>query len=153
MSRPRGPLRIGLEPTRQAAALAQADYEALADFRYTLRRFLNRSAAAARSAGLTPQQHQALLAIKGHPGGHAISIGELAEKLVLRHHSAGEMVERLLQADLVERRADAADRRRTVLRLSERAERLLAGLSTIHLEELRRIQPSLRRLLAKLEAS
>jgi DNA-binding MarR family transcriptional regulator len=126
------------------------DYETLAEFRYVLRRFLNRSAAAAKSARLTPQQHQALLAVRGHVGG-AISIGRLAEKLMVKHHSAGELVERLLQAGLVERRTDPADRRRTFVSLSSRARRLLAALSTAHLEELRLIQPSLQRLLAKLE--
>ncbi len=152
MSRPGDERRLGAEPARPRAALARADYETLAEFRYALRRFLNRSAVAARSAGLTPQQHQALLAIKGHPGS-AISIGELADRLLVRHHSAGELVERLLQGGLVVRRADLADRRRIVLQLSARAERLLGALSAAHLEELRRIQPSLRHILAKLGTS
>jgi DNA-binding MarR family transcriptional regulator len=144
--------RIGQASARRKDALSETDYETLAEFRYALRRFLNRSAAAARSASLTPQQHQALLAIRGHAGG-AISIGGLAEKLTVKHHSAGELVERLLQAGLVERRTDHADRRRTFVSLSTRARSLLATLSTNHLEELRLIQPSLQRLLAKLEAS
>ena len=144
--------RNGQASARRKDALSQADYEALAEFRYTLRRFLNRSAAAARAANLTPHQHQALLAIRGHAGG-AISIGELAEKLIVKHHSAGELVERLFQAGLVERRADPADRRRAFVLLSARARDLLAALSTIHLKELRLIQPSLQRLFAKLEAS
>jgi DNA-binding MarR family transcriptional regulator len=129
--------RIRRVATPRKEALSETEYQTLAEFRYMLRRFLNRSAAAARSANLTPHQHQALLAIRGYGGG-SISIGELAEKLMVKHHSAGELVERLLQAGLVERRADSADR-------------LLATLSTIHLEELRLIQPSLQRLLAKLE--
>jgi DNA-binding MarR family transcriptional regulator len=86
------------------------------------------------AAAATPHQHQALVAIRGHVGG-AISIGELAEKLVVKHHSAGELVERLLQAGLVERRADPADRRRTFVFLSARGRGLLATLSTIHLED------------------
>lgn len=138
-------------PAPRKDALSETDYETLAEFRYMLRRFLNRSAAAARSANLTPHQHQALLAVRGHAGG-AISIGELAEKLMVKHHSAGELVERLLQAGLVERRTDPADRRRAFVSLSTRARGLLATLSTIHLEELRLIQPPLQRLLAKLGA-
>ena len=121
----------------QKDVLSEAEYETLAEFRYMLRRFLNRSAAAARSANLTPHQHQALLAIRGYAGG-AISIGELAEKLMVKHHTAGELVERLLRAGLVERRADPADRRRALVSLSARARGLLATLSTTHLEELRR---------------
>ena len=73
--------RIGRTSARRKDALSETDYETLAEFRYALRQFLNRSAAAARSASLTPQQHQALLAIRGHAGG-AISIGGLAEKLM-----------------------------------------------------------------------
>ena len=142
---------IGRAPDRHGQALSDADYGALAEFRYALRRFLNRSAAAARAARLTPQQHQALLAIKGHTCG-AISIGGLAEKLMVRHHSAGELVERLRQAGLVERQPDPADRRRVLIFVSTRGHGLLAALSTVHLEEVRLIQPALRRLLAKLDA-
>ena len=142
---------IGRAPDRHGQALCDADYGAVAEFRYALRRFLNRSAAAARAASLTPQQHQALLAIKGHTGG-TISIGGLAEKLMVRHHSAGELVERLRQAGLVERQPDPADRRRVLIFVSTRGHGLLAALSTVHLEEVRLIQPALRRLLAKLDA-
>ena len=72
-----------------------ADYQALSDFRYALRRFLAFSSDAAREVGLTPQQHQALLAIMGHPAAVAMTIGMLAERLLLKHHSTVELVDRL----------------------------------------------------------
>jgi DNA-binding MarR family transcriptional regulator len=130
--------------------LAQADYETLAAFRHVLRRFLGRTATAARAAGLTPRQHQALLAIKGHADPSGLSIGALAERLLLRHHSTSELVDRLLHAGLAERQADPMDRRRILVRLTPRAEQLMAVLSATHLEELRRVRPSLARMLAQL---
>lgn len=125
----------------------QRDYRTLAAFRHLLRRFLGFSEAAARDAGLTPQQHQALLAIKGFPGGNDVTIHDLAEQLCVRHHSAVELVDRLVAADLVVRRQDPADRRRVLLDLTSGADRCLAELSTAHLEELRRLGPTLVAIL------
>lgn len=127
------------------------DYRTLANFRQALRRFLAFSEAAARDAGLTPQQHQALLAIAGHEGGAAPGVGELAASLLLRHNSAVELVDRLEDAGLVERRPDPADGRRVRVALTPRAETLLEALSATHLEELRRMHPALRALLETLE--
>ena len=135
--------RPGMAPSRPDLH----DYRTLAAFRHLLRRFLGFSEAAARNAGLAPQQHQALLAIKGFPGGEEVTIHDLAEQLCIRHHSAVELVDRLAASRLVVRRQDPADRRRMLLDLTERAERRLADLSTAHLEELRRLGPTLVEIL------
>ena len=134
-----------------AQALSKTDYEALAAFRHALRRFLDFSGEAAKEAGLTPQQHQALLAIKGFPDRDRVTIGELAEQLVQRHHSTVGLVDRLEALGLVRREADPADRRRALVALTDRAEAVLAGLSAIHRAELRRLGPSLAALLQRLE--
>jgi len=133
-------------------ALSKADYEALAAFRHALRRFLDFSGEAAKTAGLTPQQHQALLAIKGFPGRDRVTIGELAEQLVQRHHSTVGLVDRLEALGLVQREADLEDRRRILVALTDRAEEVLAGLSAIHRDELRRLGPALAALLERLTA-
>jgi DNA-binding MarR family transcriptional regulator len=133
----------------QVVALPSPDYRLLAEFRHQLRVFTAFSETAARAAGLAPQQHQALLAIKGFPV--APTIGELAERLVIRHHSAVELVDRLVEARLVVRYLDSDDLRRAVLVLTKRAEEMLAELSVAHHEELRRMAPMLRSLLAELE--
>jgi DNA-binding MarR family transcriptional regulator len=130
----------------------QADYEALAEFRYLIRRFLAFSQEAARAAGLTPRQHQALLAIKGFPAGRPVAVGDLAEQLNIRHHSAVELVDRLAEAGLVRRMQDAGDQRRVLLSLTARAEEDLAGLSAAHLDELSRIEPVLGRILRRRRA-
>lgn len=131
-------------PTRQPT---QADYEALAEFRYALRCFLEFSEKAAREVGLTPQQHQALLAIRGFPGRAPVSIGDLADRLRIRHHSAVELVDRLSAAGLIARVVNPADQRRVFVVLTDRAEALLAALSAAHLDELDRIGPSLAGIL------
>src|SRR6185437_10170922 len=93
-------------------ALAKGDYETLAEFRYLLRQFGAFSEDAARRAGLTAQQHQVLLAVKGFPRREEVSIGELAERLNLKHHSVVGLVNRLTGRGLIQRRQDVADRRR-----------------------------------------
>ena len=132
--------------------ITQEDYEALAAFRHAMRRFLAFSEAAARDSGLTAQQHQAILAIKGHGTGTAMTIGDLAEHLVIRHHSAVELVDRLAQAGLVARTEAAADRRRVGLALTPQAEAALRTLSATHIDELRRSRTLLANLLARLDA-
>jgi DNA-binding MarR family transcriptional regulator len=128
-----------------------ADYRALADFRHALRQFLEFSGSAAKSVGLTAQQHQAMLAIIGAPEGQAVTIGFLAERMLLKHHSAVELVDRLVELDLVARQPDSADRRRVMLALTAKAKRLLTKLSTAHIEELRRIRPAFAALLDRLD--
>jgi len=134
---------------KQAAALNEEDYKTLAQFRYLLRQFLSFSEDAARDAGLAPQQHQALLAIKGFGG--VLTIGALAERLAIRHHSAVGLVDRLVEADLLTRDSDEEDRRKVALRLTRKAERLLAALTAAHRDELRRLAPLLKPLLDALE--
>jgi DNA-binding MarR family transcriptional regulator len=123
--------------------LDQAGYEALANLRYALRRFSAFSADAAHAAGLPPQQHQALLAIKGTPPDHPVTIGLLAQRLLIAPHTATELVGRLLEADYVVRTADPADKRRHTLELTPKAEAALAELSDAHLREIREMAPQL----------
>jgi DNA-binding MarR family transcriptional regulator len=132
--------------------LAKSHYELLAALRHALRRFLRFSQEAAQAAGLTPQQHQALLAIKGFPGRDYVSISELAERLQLRHHSAVGLVDRLVKRQLVRRTPAKDDRRRLEVRLTAQGERLIGRLSAAHLQELRHLSPELRRLLESMPA-
>jgi DNA-binding MarR family transcriptional regulator len=128
--------------------IRQADYAALAEFRYLIRCFLEFSEDEAKLVGLTPRQHQALLSIKALGGeGSPVSIGDLAERLRIRHHSAVELVNRLVEKELVERITDSADHRRILLRLCPKGEASLAELSAAHMNELSRIRPMLRRVL------
>ncbi|GEP05749.1 MarR family winged helix-turn-helix transcriptional regulator [Methylobacterium oxalidis] len=129
--------------------LAPADYAALAAFRHALRRFLAFSRAAAQEAGLPPQQHQALLAIKG--ARPPVSVGQLAESLIVAPHTAAELAERLEAAGLVTRAPSAADRRRLDLTLTGKAEAVLGRLSAAHRAELRAVGPLLRDLLRTIE--
>jgi DNA-binding MarR family transcriptional regulator len=129
--------------------LSDRDYETLAGFRYALRQFGRYSEAAAEKAGLTPRQHQALLAIRAGPGG-TLRVGELAERLFLRPHSASELVQRMEEQGLLRREAGAADKRQVRLRLHERGETMLEDLSRSHRAELRRLRPMLQELLAGL---
>ena len=123
------------------------DYSALADFRYEIRRFLNFSEGAARVAGLEPQQHQALLAIKGRPE-FDTTVGALAERMQIRHHSAVELSRRLEARGWIRRSRDGRDRREVQLRLTPRAEKLLARLSLAHRDELRTSESRLVRALS-----
>jgi DNA-binding MarR family transcriptional regulator len=135
------------------SGITKSHYELLAALRHSLRRFQRFSREAARAAGLTPQQHQALLAIKGFPGRDYVSIGELAESLQLRHHSAVGLVNRLMRRQLVLRAHSAADRRRVEVRLSPRGAACIEGLSAAHLKELRQLGPGIRRLLESMTES
>jgi DNA-binding MarR family transcriptional regulator len=131
--------------------LSQPDYERLAEFRYLLRRFLIFSEDAAESAGLTAQQHQALLAIKGFTA-RPMTTGTLAERLGIRHHSAVGLIDRLETKALIKRQTSADDRRQVLLRLTPKAEKLLAQLSAAHRDELHRLAPLLQALLGHFEA-
>ena len=128
------------------------DYRALADFRYEIRRFLNFSESAARAAGMEPHQHQALLAIRGQRKGALVTVGVLAERLQIQHHSAVELSCRLRNKKLIYRSRGHQDRREVVLRLTPRAEHLLLGLSLTHSKELElagpRLIEALRRVLS-----
>ncbi|MCC7361236.1 MAG: MarR family transcriptional regulator [Anaerolineales bacterium] len=130
--------------------ISQAELEALAAFRYTLRQFLAFSDQAARAVGLTPRQHQALLSLQGIPGRHALTISEFAERLQIRPHSAVGLVNRLVALRLLRRVAGRADRRQVFVRLTPAGARLLESLSEAHRAELRRLGPQLLRLFSDL---
>jgi len=124
-------------------ARRQIDYTALADFRHEIRRFLNFSEIVARAAGVEPQQHQALLAIKGRPSVCKTTVGVLAERLQIRHHSAVELSRRLETHGWIRRSRDGADRREVQLVVTPRGERILEKLSLSHRKELRTAEPRL----------
>ena len=121
--------------------LTSEDYENLLAFRIRLRRFLQWSQEQAREAGLTPAQHQLLLAVKGHRGEQGPTVGDLAEYLLLRPHSTVELIDRAERAGLVERWHDDHDGRITRIRLTSDGDARLAQLSATHLDELRRLAP------------
>jgi DNA-binding MarR family transcriptional regulator len=131
------------------ALLDPQDYGTLAEFRYLIRCFLEFSQTAARAAGLTTRQHQALLAIKGFRRHASPTVGDLAERLRIQHHSAVELMDRLVEAGLIVRAHDTGDRRRVLLTLTEAAEEHLADLSTVHLEELHRLRATLLEILER----
>jgi DNA-binding MarR family transcriptional regulator len=138
--------------TAQRAAgpdLGQADYERLAQFRYLLRHFLIFSEAAAEQAGLTAQQHQALLAIKGHRGPKPLTSGILAERLAIQPHSAVGLIDRLELKGLIHRGAVPGDRRQVLIQLTAAADVLLRELTVAHRDELERLAPLLRSLLKR----
>lgn len=137
-------------PMAARKRLSKPQYEALAAFRFALRRFLRFSEDAATAAGITPQQHQALLAIKGFPGRDHVTVGELAERLQIRHHSAVGLIDRLVAEKYVARDPSDDDRRHVHIRLSARGEGILEKLSASHSEQLRHIAPGLNSLLQRL---
>ncbi|MEI2640472.1 MAG: MarR family winged helix-turn-helix transcriptional regulator [Microthrixaceae bacterium] len=130
--------------------LSPADYRTLAQFRYALRVFQRFSEDAARSAGVTPSQHQLMLAIKGWGGSEDPAVGDLAEVLQLKHHSAVELVQRAAQADLVIASTDPDDARRQLITLTEKGEEILASLSLTHRDELRRFRSEMADILDEL---
>lgn len=123
------------------------DYQALAEFRYQLRCFLAFSEQAARAMGLEPQQHQLLLALKGLSGLRKVTIGDLAERLKIQHHSAVELVNRMSERNLVQRDRDKQDQRRVLVTLSPYGEEVLRRLSLLHRTELRSTGPVLVQVL------
>jgi DNA-binding MarR family transcriptional regulator len=134
-------------PEAKITALDRRDYVALASFRRSLRLFLAFSEDAARKAGLTPQQHQAILAIRGLALDSGMTVHELAEQLLLKPQTAVELVDRLEDAGLVRRQRDDVDRRRVFLTLTAKASKILEKLSTAHLAQIRRDAPQLITLL------
>ena len=133
-----------------AEPLTESQYRSLAQFRHALRRFQRFSEEAARTAGLTPSQHQLLLAVRGFEGPSAPSMTEIGEALQLQLHSAGELVARAEANGLVERAPDAADRRRTLVHLTTEGNSKLEGLSFQHRDELRRFRREMNDVLREL---
>ncbi len=123
--------------------LTLSDYESLAELRYQIRRFLSFSEQAARAAGLEPRQHQLMLSLKGLGRDARPTIGELAERLQIQHHSTVELVNRLSAAGYVRRKRDGEDRREVLLTLTPKGEKVLRELSLHHRAELRSAGPAL----------
>ncbi|HEY4377334.1 MAG TPA: MarR family transcriptional regulator [Acidimicrobiales bacterium] len=134
-----------------AGALADDDYRTLAHFRHALRAFLAFSEQAARDAGLTPSQHQLLLAVRGYPGDEPPSTTEVATMLALRLHSATELVARAEANGLVVREADPGDGRRALLSLTPEGDARLEALSVLHRHELREFRTELAAILHQLD--
>ncbi len=130
--------------------LIKSQYETLAAFRYALRRFIHFGAEAAQAAGITAQQYQALLAIKGFPARDKVTVGELAERLQLRHHSAVGLIDRLVTEKLAVRAPSAGDRRQVLIQLTSRGETILEKIASVHCQQLKRIGPEISRLLGRL---
>jgi len=128
-------------------SIADIDYRSLSDFRYEIRRFVRFSEQAARAAGLGPQQHQALLAVKGLPPREVATVGILSERLQIRHHSAVELVDRLEAKRLIRRTQAESDRRQVVINLTVRGEKLLLDLTQQHYTELRKASQRFLRAL------
>jgi DNA-binding MarR family transcriptional regulator len=123
--------------------LTKQDFEALARFRFGIRRYLRFSEETVRSHGLTPQKYQLLLALKGFPDREWATVRELAERLQLRHHSVVELVNRAQKQGLVDRAGHPDDARVVRVLLTEDGDRILARLSALHRDELRRMDQTL----------
>jgi DNA-binding MarR family transcriptional regulator len=136
-------------PTR---ALSRAEFQRLAEFRFQLRRFLHFSSAAAEDAGLRAQQYQLLLCVSGMPDELPPTIANVAARLLLKHNSAVELVDRTIEQGWVRRSSDPADRRCILLRLTPKGERALSSLAGYHLEELEQAGPELIRALRRVLA-
>jgi DNA-binding MarR family transcriptional regulator len=128
----------GHEPDAEEAPnlLDDSVYRRQADFRYAIRRFSRFSEDQARLAGITPQQHLLLLTIRGHPSYPIVTIGDVADRLQIRHHSASLLVERSRKAELLERREDPADRRRALVALTENGLRVLEAITRANRREM-----------------
>jgi DNA-binding MarR family transcriptional regulator len=137
----------------QTTALDDADYRRLLELRSGLRRFLHWSEEQARAAGLTPAQHQLLLAVRGHADPRGPTVGDVAEHLLLRHHSAVGLIDRAAGADLVVRGQDPDNPSAVRLRLTALGARKLEELSELHLEELAHLAPTMHALWDALEAA
>ena len=134
------------------SGLDQQDYERLLAFRTGLRRFLSWSGQQAEAAGITPAQHQLLLAVRGHPDQRGPTIGDIAGYLLVRHHSAVELIDRAVTAGLVARQADSEDGRTVRIVLTADGKKRLERLAASHLEELDRLTSRLHTLWAGLDA-
>lgn len=132
-------------------SVSNADYRRLLELRTGIRRFLKWSADRARESGLTPAQHQLLLAVKGHNGSNGPTVSDVADYMQLRHHSTVELIDRAETAGLIERATDPDDARLVRLQLTEDGRMKLDGLASQHLHELERLGVHMSRLWAGLE--
>lgn len=125
------------------------DFQALAEFRYNIRRFMRASEQILRPAGLKPQQYQLMLHIKGLPEDKQATIGEIAERLQIQHHSTVELADRMTARGLIKRKRDAEDRRQVILELTPKGEKVLREMAGLHRDELRSTGPTLVGALRK----
>lgn len=140
-------LRYTFGVKTRSETLTIEDYRVLSEFRHQIRRFLSFSSQVAREYGLEPRQHQLLLVVKGLPADREPTIGELADRMQIRHNTAVELVDRLVERGLVMRRRGKADRRKVYVDLTDEGEAVLSELSLHHLRELKLIGPELVRTL------
>jgi DNA-binding MarR family transcriptional regulator len=137
-----GPMLDGAAPAAAPAAadaLSKEDFESLARFRFGIRRYLRFSEETVRGHGVTPQQYQLMLALKGFPGRDWAVVREIAERLQLRHHSVVELIDRAQGQGLVQRTTDPDDGRAVRVSLTDQGEQLLGRLSALHRDELRQM--------------
>jgi DNA-binding MarR family transcriptional regulator len=134
---------------RKAKALTRADIQRVAEFRFQLRRFLYFSSAAAEQSGLRPQQYQLLQCVHGMPDELDPTIANVAARMLLKHNSAVELVDRTIEQGLLVRTPDAVDQRRILLRVTPQGQRVLASLAAYHLDELEQSGPELIRALRR----
>jgi len=128
------------------------DFQALAEFRYNIRRFMRASEQILKPAGLKPQHYQLLLHIKGLGQDKQATIGEIADRLQIQHHSTVELVDRMSARGLIKRKRAAEDRRQVLLELTPKGERTIRELAHLHREELRNTGPALVAALRKVIA-
>lgn len=132
--------------------LGHAEYRKILDFRIAIRRFLEWSGQQATAAGVTPTQHHLLLAIRGLDGGNGITVGDIADSLLVKHHSAVELVDRAVDNGLVHKKQDVHDRRHVRVTLTPKGKATLERITMANLDELMRLAPKLTRLLHQFEA-
>lgn len=131
--------------------LDRSDFERLLELRTGLRRFLHWSEQQAKAAGLSPAKHQLLLAIRGHPNPDGPTIGEIADYLLLRHHSAGELIHRAASDGLVKRTPDPTSKTTVRVTLTQAGIDKLDALAETHIQELAHLAPTMRTLWRALE--
>jgi DNA-binding MarR family transcriptional regulator len=134
-----------------APLMSDEDYQALAAFRYALRQFLRFSEEVARRGGVTPQQYLAMIAVRGFPGRDRLTVGEFAERLQIRHHSAVGLIDRMVAQGLMVRQPGGADRRQVFVSLTPRGAEVFEPLAAAHRDQLQRIGGDLRQILDRLK--
>jgi DNA-binding MarR family transcriptional regulator len=139
-----------MESQASTFRVSDDDYLMIASFRAALRKFLRTSEDIAHNLGLTPQRHQAMLAVRGFPGDEPPTVGALAAKLHIRHNSAVGLVTRLVNEGYLRREQSKVDQRRQHVRLTPKGQALLDKLTEAHRTELRHIGPDITRLLKEL---
>ena len=146
-SNPGSVLAKHVEGSEPLPRLSRSQIQRLAEFRFQLRRFLHFSNQAAEAAGLRPQQYQLLQCVHGMPDDLDPTIANVAARMLLKHNSAVELVDRTMEQGFLRRTNDATDHRRILLRLTAQGERVIASLAEFHLQELEQAGPELIRAL------